>query len=94
MELVRWNDERLDDLAQEVRRNADVREQIVQLRAQVQTASETAGRAVVKLEELEEHLAESARTQHRERVSDRRWMIATLLTTAGLVIAALGIFLG
>lgn len=99
--LSRWNDDRLDDLASTVRRNVGRLDdmdrlwvELAELRKDVQTFGKDAHGCLTKLDRLQNNLAAQAQVQHDERKADRRWMIGVLLTTAGLVIAALAIFLG
>lgn len=97
--LSRWNDDRLDDLAERVQTLARQQEQLLQMRAElveVRTnllnVSGDTSECIAALGRLKSDLDQRAIMQHDERKADRRWMIATLLTTAGLIIAALAIF--
>jgi hypothetical protein len=99
--LTRWNDDRLDDLARAVRQQGeqlnalvDMRVEMTSLRDKVDGVQEDTHVTVAALEKLKENLEKRAVDQAKERKADRRWMVATLLTTAGLVVAALAIFLG
>jgi hypothetical protein len=99
--LSRWNDDRLDDLAATVRRNTGrlddvdkIRVELAELRKDVQAFGEDAHGCLQSLDRLQINLANQAKVQHEERKADRRWMIGVLLTTTGLVIAALAIFFG
>lgn len=99
--LGRWNDDRLDDLARQVERNAvrleeyvEIRAELAKVRERLANVSEDTHDCIGKLEQLKLDLDLRAQVQHDERKADRRWMIATLLTTAGLVIAALAVFIG
>lgn len=99
--LIRWNDDRLDDLAIDVRHQRErlddfdsFKVQLAELRRDVGTATQAANRCNKGLEALKEDLADEREQQHIERKADRRYLIGVSLTTAGLIIAALAIFLG
>ena len=99
--LSRWNDDRLDDLARQVQINTDaikehlkIREELIELRALVNGVADDTHECRTDVKTLKADWARRDEIQHNERKSDRRWMIGTALTTAGLIIAALAIFLG
>jgi hypothetical protein len=99
--LIRWNDDRLDDLARQVQRNgqqleenAKIREELVKVRERLANVSGDTHSCITELRQLKGELDRRAQVQHEERKADRKWMIGTVLVTAGLVIAALGVFLG
>jgi glutathione S-transferase len=87
-ERRRWNDDRLDDL---LRRVNGTPERVTRLEeqfhnfdadlAELKTASHS---LVVRLEHREQE-------QAKERKQDRRWLVGSCFTAAGLVIAALGL---
>lgn len=99
--LSRWNDDRLDDLAQLVRSHSDqlnslldMRTEMAGLRQKVDDVSEDTHTCVASLDNLKTDLQKRSENQAKERKADRRWMIGTVLATASIVIAALAIFLG
>jgi hypothetical protein len=99
--LSRWNDDRLDDLAATVRRNTgrlddvdEIRVELAEMRKDVLRGAEDAHECRTEIRALKADQANQAKVQHEERKADRRWMIGVLLTTTGLVIAALAIFFG
>jgi hypothetical protein len=99
--LDRWNDDRLDDLHAQVRGATkrletmeNIRGELIELRTNLHSVAEDAGQCLLDLRQLKLDLDKRAVDQHKERKADRRWVIATALTTAGLIIAALAIFLG
>lgn len=99
--LTRWNDDRLDDLAALVRSQTgqintllDIRADMAGVRQKVDDVSEDTHSCLGSLDKLKTDLEKRARDQANERKADRRWMVATLLTTASLIIAALAVFLG
>jgi chromosome segregation ATPase len=99
--FTRWNDDRLDDLARQVARNAErleeytqIREELAKVRERLANVSGDTHDCITELRALKRDLEDRARSQHDERKADRRWMFATVLTTAGLIIAALAIFIG
>lgn len=94
MPLSRWNDDRLDDLARQVQELAGVQAELAQMRERLGSVNDDTHSCITELRDLKAQLDRRAQTQHEERKSDRRWMIGTLLTTAGLVIAALAVFVG
>lgn len=97
----RWTDERLDDLAEQVKANtarieafADIRADLVGIRSNVVDAHGDARDALAELRQLKADMEKRATEQHKERKADRKWMIGTVLATATLVVAALAVFLG
>jgi hypothetical protein len=100
-ELIRWSDDRLDDLWREVQGLSDMREEIIRIDVRTSSGATTQAECLRKLDALElrmnrrdEQRLEERKAQAQERKADRRWLVLTLLTVAGLIIAALGIFLG
>jgi hypothetical protein len=100
-ELIRWSDDRLDDLWREVQGLSDMREEIIRIDVRTSSGATTQAECLRKLDALElrmnrrdEQRLEERKSQAQERKADRRWLLATLLTVAALIIAALGIFLG
>lgn len=100
-ELYRWNDDRLDDLAARVEQIAreyehilNIRTELAEMRGQIKGVGGDTTECITELRALKTELQTRETTQRLERRADRRWMVGTLLTTAGLVIAALAIFLG
>jgi hypothetical protein len=101
MNLLRWNDDRLDDLAGQVRhinlelqKITDVKTELAALKLQVMAIGTDSQECGDDVKALRLDLEKRAQVQHEERRADRKWLIATLLSTAGLIIAALAIFLG
>jgi len=101
MPLTRWTDERLDDLARQVQANteqikeyAKFREALIRLEARLDGIGEDAHNCLSDLKDLKASLARREEIQHAERKADRRWMIGTAIATAGLIVAALAIFIG
>jgi hypothetical protein len=99
--LTRWNDDRLDDLLQLVRSQgvqlgnlADMKSDMAGLKQKVDDVSEDTHSCVDSLNRLKTDLEHRSMEQSKERKADRRWLVATLLTTASLIVAALAIFLG
>jgi regulator of replication initiation timing len=100
-ELNRWSDDRLDDLAQVVRSLGEQLTTIVDMRAEmaglnqkVSDVIQDTHSCVTSLEKLKTDLDNRAKEQAKDRKSDRRYMVATLLTTASIIVAALAIFWG
>lgn len=100
-DLSRWNDDRLDDLALNVRSNSeqlravsDIRTGLSELRGGLKNVEEDSLQCISELRQLKKDLETRAETQHRERKADRKWMVATALATASIIIAALAAFLG
>lgn len=67
---------------------------VATLRTELRGVGGDTVQCITELRDLKVDLKKREEVQHDERRADRRWMIGTLLTTAGLVIAALAIFLG
>lgn len=100
-ERIRWTDSRVDDLANEVRALRDVPKGMGELAVEMRHVQQDTNACHTALRELRDdfqaYCEEQAQTHeaHRlERKSDRRWMIGTALTAAGLVIAAMAILVG
>jgi hypothetical protein len=100
-ELNRWNDERLDDLHQRVNENTrkfeeflSLRSDLVDLRAHVLGAEKIATDAYLALNALQSKLEARQDAQQIERKADRRWMVGTFLVSAGLIVAAVRLFIG
>lgn len=103
--MERWNDDRLDDLANELRRELrqqeerlsiveNIKGELIELRSEVRATNKSSDSCIKELRQLKQDLERRAQAQHQERKADRRWMIGTVLATASLVIAALAIFVG
>jgi acyl transferase domain-containing protein len=100
-DLARWNDDRLDDLARQVDRNAvrleeytTIREELAKVRERLAFVSGDTKDCITELRALKRDLEDRAVSQHDERKTDRRWMLGTVLTTAALIVTALAVFLG
>jgi hypothetical protein len=93
----RWPEERLDELARDVHRHGEI---LAELREANAVSKERVGLAIKRsndcltaVENLEAYLHRRDEEQARERKSDRRWLVTTGLSSAGLVVAALAVFL-
>ena len=91
--LERWTDERLDDLAAEVHRMGAVVDGIAAMRVELVAVAKDAVACRNNVHKLRNDWMAAAAREQARRVSDRRWMIGTVLTSAALVIAALGIIM-
>lgn len=102
---VRWTDSRLDDrfetLTSEMRALRDMPSKLAEFGAELRTmrrdVDACAGDVAEHRSDFQAYMEEQTQTHeaHRlERKSDRRWMVGTVLTSAGLVIAAMGLLLG
>lgn len=87
-------DNRLLDLASDVRALSPLVIAHAEMGVKLTTAVAEAKAAHDSTEQLRQDLADREVEQRKERKSDRRWMIGTVLTTATLVVAALAVFLG
>jgi purine-nucleoside phosphorylase len=101
MPLTRWNDERLDDLHARVRDNTKrldeylyIKTELVDLRGHVENAEKIAVQALTTITNMQDKLETRAQAQRDERKSDFRWMIGTLLVSAGLIVAAVRLLIG
>ena len=99
--ITRWNDERLDDLHSRVRENTkrldeyvSLKSELVDLRAHVENAEKVALQALATITNMQEKLEARANAQREERKADMRWMVGTLLVSAGLIVAAVRLFIG
>lgn len=92
--LERWNDDRLDDFYEEFRRMVVTVEKVGIIEANLRTVSEDVKACRGNVHALRSDLATAAANQVIERRSDRRWLIGTCLSSAALIIAAVGVLLG
>lgn len=76
------------DLANIVKR---IPEDMATMRERLGLAIKRSNDCLHKHEELEDFLHQRDREQARERKSDRRWLVGTGLSSAGLVIASLAL---
>jgi predicted RNA-binding protein with PIN domain len=58
------------------------------------TAIRSSRECLSAVERVESTIQQREREQSKERKSDRRWLIGTVLTSAALIIAALGLLVG
>ena len=91
MAVARWNDDRLDDLAAEVRLLNRLPERITRVEQELVNVSKDAQACLEEVKTLNQHLAKREEEQRIERKSDRRWLVGTGMTSASLVIAALAL---
>jgi regulator of replication initiation timing len=97
----RWNDERLDDLANEFRSLRDIpkalAEQTVEMRSvksDMDALFEQNRELKGEFEEYRKELRQEAEKRRIERKSDMRWIIGTIIAAGGLIIAAVGLLVG
>lgn len=92
-------------LEQRVEDDADLRKElalvvrmipqdVATIKERVAVAIKRSNECLTKHQDLEDYLHQRERDQAQERKTDRRWLIATILTSAGLVIAAVGLLAG
>lgn len=102
---ARWPDARLDAFYAEFQRVLILVEKIAVLETDLRNVAEDTQACRKNLHTLRNELAKTslamrndlaaaARTQVEERKSDRRWLIGTCLSTAALIIAAIGVLAG
>jgi cytochrome c-type biogenesis protein CcmH/NrfG len=99
--ITRWNDDRLDDLARRVNEHhlhLDRLDDLMITQAVFSTrlddiAGDT-GKCLLLLDEFKKDMAKHEIEVRKERITDRRWLIATSLTVAAIIVAAMGVFLG
>jgi hypothetical protein len=92
--LERWNDDRLDDFYEEFRRMVLTVEKVGVIEVTLRGVSEDVKACRGSVHTLRSELATAAANQVVERRSDRRWLIGTCLSSAALIIAAVGVLLG
>jgi chromosome segregation ATPase len=83
------------------RRMEKLQETVSELSSKLAVIEERVNSAIVsvntclsKYEDLDEYLHRREEYQLKERKSDRRWLVGTVLSSAALVIAALGVLRG
>lgn len=98
---TRWGDSRLDDLANEFRALRDLPAKLAELIVELRHLKDDTSACHKSVRELRREFNNYREEQqdlieaHRlERKQDRRWMIGTVLTSAALVVAAMGVLLG
>lgn len=94
MVTERWNDARLDDLAEEVRHTGRQAERIPVIEANLTVVGSDAKGARDSVAVLRQELNAREIARVSERKSDRRFLIGTCLTAAALVIAAIQVLQG
>lgn len=98
----RWNDDRLDDFYEAFRRVSERTEEVGILRTTLERVGEDIKSVRSNVHDLREDIttqsvqwrndmAAVAENQRKERKVDRRWFIGTVLSSAGLVITAVGL---
>jgi cytochrome c-type biogenesis protein CcmH/NrfG len=99
--LIRWSDDRLDDLANRVHEHHQHLARLDDLITAHAVFAERLGdvardtaRCLSTLDQLKADMSSSVDQQRRDRKLDRRWLIATALTVAAIIVAALGVFIG
>lgn len=92
---ARWPDERLDDLADSVRSLdstvREIAEVTVITRERAAAAIKRSTECVKIVDDLELYLRNRDEAQAKERKTDRRWLVGTVLSSAGLIIAAVSL---
>lgn len=94
MTLVKWNDDRLDDLAREVHNLTDTRDAVIRLDGSVATVHADVTELAKAFEKWKIDEAVKVERQREERKADRRWLIGTVLASASIIVAALAVFVG
>jgi hypothetical protein len=87
-------DQRLSDLAVEVRALAPLVISHARMELQIVAAIEEAREGRREIEKLRASISEREEGQRRERKADRRWMLGTVLTASLLIVAAIGLLVG
>lgn len=94
MTLVKWNDDRLDDLAREVHGLTDTRDAVIRLDGSVTTVHADVTALSAAFNEWKKDEAVKIERQREERKADRRWLIGTVLASASIIVGALAVFVG
>lgn len=84
----------MDDFYAEFRRVSVIVERVAVLETALANVAEDAATVRKNLHALRNDLASAAAVQAADRKGDRRFLVTTCLTCAGLIIAALGILSG
>jgi len=95
LNLDRWNDERLDDLAADVRslnrlpeRMSLVERELINVSKDTQEVLERVKAEAAERRKDRQNLLEREKLQARERKKDRQWLVGTGLAASSLVVAA------
>jgi regulator of replication initiation timing len=67
---------------------------LARMQSHLGTAVDEARAARKELRQLRDHLEENAEKQRKERKTDRRWLVGTVLSSAALIIAAVQVLGG
>lgn len=86
--------ERVNVLTDEMRAMRDVPAKLAEIAVEFRNLSTDVGGCFDAIRESETKRELREEQQRRERKSDRRWMVGTILTSAALVIAAVGLLVG
>lgn len=91
---TRWNDDRLDDLAGSVQVMRDLPQAVAKIGVRMDDARDDVNRLGSKVQSYIDEQRDVEKQRRRDRKSDFRWVVGTVLASASLVIAALALFVG
>lgn len=102
MAIERWNDDRLDDFYEEFKRVLPLIERVGRMEVKLDDVAEDASVCRSRLHDLTSTVAAGQMQLHNDmerrakddaktRKEDRRWLIGAILSTAALIIAAVGV---
>ena len=94
MNLERWTDERLDDLSDGVKYTRDGLMRLAVFERDLAEVRDTGNACLERINEVDQKFDDYKDEIVRNRRSDMRWLVATVLTASGIVVTALGIWLG
>lgn len=98
MDRLRWTDDRLDDRFASVDRGLSringMPVRLAEVEAKLRSIAEDTQDCRTSVHALRDAWSTDKERQMTDRKSDRRWMVGTALTSAGLIIAALGVYAG
>ena len=93
-ERTRWNDDRLDDFHRDFVSMKATVARVPVLEEQLKGIAEDAAVARRNTHELRNDWQAAAVQQELERKKDRRWLVGTILSAAGLIVAAIAVLQG
>jgi hypothetical protein len=98
--MERWTDDRLDDLAYQVKSLqgevdglTNMRISLAEVAKDASEARHAAQSCASAVDSLKADMRRVAKEEHDDRLAARKYYVTTLVAVAGLIIAALAVFL-
>jgi len=92
--LSRWNDDRLDDLYEDLRRTMNTVDEIGALKTDLSYVAKDVTSCRNNIHKLRDDIAATALRQANERRSDKRWYIGTFIASISMLSGGIAIILG